>query len=234
MRLTVRWPLAAAPPSQRPGTPTAAPGMAWPGTLVARALATGQQWWHRRAARLTAVAAVTAAAVLSGLQHHPTISARAAVVAAVAATAPLAALRRSPAAALAIMLAAQAGILLSGRLSWTPVLVLVWLLTLALCPLLLPRPAAIGALAAMEAVIVVAVFLPGTRNPVPWDATAAEAAIAIVAWGAGRTSVPAGGPGPSRRPRLPGCARCATGMRPAGSAWNWPANCMTWSRITCH
>jgi signal transduction histidine kinase len=103
----------------------------------------------------------------------------------VAATAPLAALRRSPAAALAIMLAAQAGILLSGRLSWTPVLVLVWLLTLALCPLLLPRAAAVGALAAMELVIVVAVFLPGTRNPVPWDATAAEAAIAIVAWGVG-------------------------------------------------
>jgi len=185
MRLTVRWPLAAASPGQRPGTPAAAPGMAWPGTLVARALAAGQQLWHRRVARLTAVTAVTADAVLSGLQHHPTISGRVAVVVAVAATAPLAALRRYPAAALAIMLAAQAGMLLAGRLSWTPVLVLVWLLTLALCPLLLPRAAAVGALAAMELVIVVAVFLPGTRNPVPWDATVAEAAIAIVAWGVG-------------------------------------------------
>ena len=185
MRLTVRWPLAAASPGQRPGTPAAAPGMAWPGTLVARALAAGQQLWHRRVARLTAVTAVTADAVLSGLQHHPTISGRVAVVVAVAATAPLAALRRYPAAALAIMLAAQAGMLLAGRLSWTPVLVLVWLLTLALCPLLLPRAAAVGALAAMELVIVVAVFLPGTRNPVPWDATIAEAAIAIVAWGVG-------------------------------------------------
>ena len=183
--MTVRWPLAAASPGQRPGTPTAAPGMAWPGMLVARALAAGQQWWHRRAARLAAATAVTVAAVVSGLQHHPTVSGRVAVAAAVAATAPLAALRRGPAAALAIMLTAQAGMLLFGRLSWTPVLVLVWLLTLALCPLLLPRAAAVGALAATELVIVVAVFLPGTRNPVPWDATAAEAAIAIVAWGVG-------------------------------------------------
>src|SRR5580765_4581401 len=108
MRLTARWPPAAASPGQRPGTPIAAPGMAWPGTLVARALAAGQQWWHRRVALLAAAAAVTAAAVLSGLQHHPTISARVAVVAAVAATAPLAALRRYPGAALAIMLPAQA------------------------------------------------------------------------------------------------------------------------------
>jgi signal transduction histidine kinase len=75
--------------------------------------------------------------------------------------------------------------LLFGRLSWTPVLVLVWLLTLALCPLLLPRAAAAGALVAMELVIAVGVFLPGTRNPIPWDATVAEAAIAIVAWGIG-------------------------------------------------
>src|SRR5262249_10522693 len=101
MRLTARWPLAAASPAQRPGAPHGAPGMAGLGPRAARALAAGRQWRRRPAARLPAVAAVTAAAVLSGLQHHPTVSARVAVAAAVSATAPLAALRRRPAAALA-------------------------------------------------------------------------------------------------------------------------------------
>lgn len=185
MRLTAHRPLAAIARGQSPGAIADAPGMAWPGVLVAHSLAAGQRWRHRRAARLTGVAVVTVAAVISGLQHHPTVSGYVAVAVAVAATAPLAALPRRSAPVLAIMLVAQAGIMLFGRLSWTVVLVSAWLLTLALCPLLLPRAAAAGALAAMEVMIVMTAFLPGTRNPVPWDATVAEAAIAIVAWGAG-------------------------------------------------
>jgi signal transduction histidine kinase len=160
-------------------------GMAWPGKAVAGAVAAGRRVGDRHAAQLAAAGGLTALAVVSGLQRHPTVDVRIAVLAAVAATAPLGAVRRHPAPALAVMLSAQAGMLLFGRLSWTAVLVLAWLFALALCPLLLSRAAAVAAVVAMEIVIAVGAFAPAGPNSTPWDATAAEAAVAVVAWGVG-------------------------------------------------
>ncbi len=186
MHLTLGEPPADAR-SAGPGgaVPVSTASMAWPGRAVANLLAAGHQLGRRRAGRLAALTGITVLAVLFGVQHHPTVDVRVAVLAAVAATAPFAGLRRYPAPALAVMLSAQAGMLLFGRLSWTPVLVLAWLATLALCPLLLPRAAAFGALIAMEVIVAAGAFAPAGQNSTPWDATAAEAAVAVVAWGAG-------------------------------------------------
>ena len=152
---------------------------------MAGVVAAGYRLARRPAGRLAAVAAVTVLAVLVGLQHHPTVDVRVAVLAAAAATAPLALLRRYPAPALAVMLTVQAGMLLLARLSWTPVLVLAWLAVIALCPLLLSRAVAIGALIAVEVVVVSGAFVRVGPDATPWDATAAEAAVAAVVWGAG-------------------------------------------------
>jgi signal transduction histidine kinase len=178
-------PLADAPGAGPDGAPAAAAGMAGPGRLVAGAVAAGYRLGGRRSGRLTAVTGITVVALLVGLQHHPTVNVRVAVLAAIAATAPFAALRRYPGPALAVMLAAQAGMLLFGRLSWSPVLVLAWLAAIALCPLLLSRAVAVGALIAMEAVVALGAFVHAGPNSTPWDATAAEAAAAAVIWGGG-------------------------------------------------
>jgi signal transduction histidine kinase len=179
-------PLADAP---RAGGDDAVPrdtaGMAGPGRLVAGALAVGYQLGGRRSGRLAAATGITVLAVMFGLQHHPTVDVRAAVLAAFAATAPFAVLRRYPAPALSTMLSVQAAMLLFGRLSWTPVLVLAWLAAIALCPLLLSRGVAVGALIAMEAVVVLGAFVHAGPNSTPWDATVGEAVVAAVAWGAG-------------------------------------------------
>jgi signal transduction histidine kinase len=186
MQLTAGKPAAGWPEAGVDGTaPAAEVGMAWPGTAVGAALAFGRRIADRRAARLAAAAGVTMLAVLSGVQHHPTVDVRLAVLAAFAATAPFAVVRSHPGPAVAIMLAAQSGILLFGRLSWTAMLVLAWLCTLALCPLLLPRAQAVCAVVAMEIVIVVSAFSLAGDNATPWDATAAEVAVAVIAWGIG-------------------------------------------------
>lgn len=186
MQLTARQPVADAPGGRGDdAAQAAAVGMAWPGRAVAGALAVGRSLGDRRGAQLAAAALVTALAVASSLQRHPTVDVRVAVMAAFTATAPLAVVRRHPAPALVVMLGAQAGMLLFGRLSWTAVLVFAWLFTLALCPLLLSRAAAVGAVVAMEVVIAIGAFTPAGQNSTPWDATAAEAAVAVAAWGIG-------------------------------------------------
>lgn len=184
MQLTARRP--GLPGAGADGTARAAEAdMAWPGTAVGAVLAFGRRIGDRRTARLAATAGVMTIAVLLAVQHHPTVDLRLAVLAAIAATAPLAAVRSHPGPALAVMLAAQSGMLLFGRLSWTAMLVLAWLLALALCPLLLSRTAAVFAVVVMEIVVVASVFTPAGANSTPWDATAAEAAVTVVAWGAG-------------------------------------------------
>ena len=159
--------------------------MAGPGRFVAGALAAGYRLGGRRSGRLAAVTGITVLAVLVGLQHHPTVNVRAAVLAAVAATAPFAVVRRYPAPALTVMLSVQGGMLVFGRLSWTPVLVLAWLAAVAVCPLLLSRAVAIGVLVAVEVLVALGAFVAAGANSTPWDATAAEAAAALVVWGAG-------------------------------------------------
>ena len=180
------WPIADSPRARGDGAPLkVTAGMAGPGRLLAAALAVGYRLGGRRSGRLAAAAGVTVLAVFFGLQHHPTVNVRVAVLAALAATAPFAILPRYPAPVLAVLLSVQAGMLLFGRLSWTPVLVLAWLAALALCPLLLSRAVATGALVAMEIVVVFGAFAPAGQNSTPWDATVGEALVAAVVWGAG-------------------------------------------------
>ncbi len=159
--------------------------MAWPGKAVGAVLAFGRRVGNYRAGRLGVAVVVTLLAVGSGLQHHPTVDVWFAVLVAIAATAPLAVAWSRPGPAVAVMLAAQSGMLLFGRLSWTLVLVLAWLFTLALCPLLLSRLAAASAVVAMEVVVLAGMFTSAARNPTPWDATVAEALAALAAWGIG-------------------------------------------------
>jgi hypothetical protein len=139
-------PMADSPRAARDGArPGGTADMAGPGRLVAAALAVGYRLGGRRSGRLAAVTGVAVLAVFFALQRHPTVDVRVAVLAAFAATAPFALLPRYPATVLAAVLSVQAGMLLFGRLSWTPVLVLAWLAALALCPLLLSRAVAVAA-----------------------------------------------------------------------------------------
>jgi signal transduction histidine kinase len=185
MQLTARQPRADVQGAGGLDTVRPTVGMAWPGIAVAGALAVGRRLGDRRGAQVAAAMLVTALAVSASLQRHPTVDVRVAVLAAFAATAPMTAVRHHPSPALAVMLGAQAGMLLFGRLSWTAVLVLAWLFTLMLCPLLLSRAAAVGALIATEIVVAIGAFAPAGQNSTPWDATAAEAAVAVAAWGIG-------------------------------------------------
>lgn len=104
---------------------------------------------------------------------------------AVLATAPLAVGRRFPGVAIGVVLLANGAFLLSGRLSWPLGCVAAWLIALGACPVMLPRARAVTALALTELAVLAAVFVPASVNETPWDATLAEAAAAVVAWGAG-------------------------------------------------
>ncbi len=99
-------------------------------------------------------------------------------------TAPIALIRRYPAAAIGLVLTANAAFVLLGRLSWSVAAVIGWLFALAASPVLLPRRTAITALAMTELTVLLAVVgLNG--NVTPWDATAAEALAVLAAYGAG-------------------------------------------------
>ena len=140
---------------------------------------------YRRPAGPAALAAVLAIASLLFAVHGHPLPALVAVPLGVLATAPLGVARRFPSAAIGIVLLANAAFLLSGRLSWPAACVAAWLIALGACPVLLPRPRAVAALVLTELAVLAAVFVPASVNPTPWDATVAEAAAVLLAWGAG-------------------------------------------------
>jgi signal transduction histidine kinase len=128
------------------------------------------------------VAAVLAVAALVSSRHAHF---RFAEPLALLATVPVALIRRRPAVSLGLVLAANAGFVLFGRLSWPVAAMVAWLIALAGCPILLSRSGAVVAFAATEAAAIGAVFIPSRINATPWDASVAEVLAVVCAVGAG-------------------------------------------------
>lgn len=160
-------------------------GASWPGKLVERALGLVVADYRRPVGPVkTAVLLAFWAAIFAAGRNTGPLPPAAAVLLGVAGTAPLAVIRRFPVTAVTVVLAANAGFIMFGRLSWSPLAVAGWLITLAFCPLVLGRrPAVVALLLTEAAVLLGAVGLAG--NISPWDACAAEALAALTAWGAG-------------------------------------------------
>ena len=137
---------------------------------------------YRRPVGPIAIAAALAAATAaeSGKAAGP-LSPSAALLLGLLGTAPIAMIRRFPAPAVGAVLAANAGFVVFGRLSWSVAALTGWLIALAACPLVLPRRAAVLALALTECAVLLGVA-DLWRNVTPWDASAAEALAVMVAW----------------------------------------------------
>jgi len=140
---------------------------------------------YRRPIGPIAIAAVLAAAAAaeSGKAAGP-LNPAAALTLGLLGTAPIAVIRRFPGPALGAVLTANALFVVSGRLSWSVAAVTGWLIALAACPLVLPRRAAVLAVALTECAVLLG-MADLRRNLTPWDASAAEALAVLAAWGAG-------------------------------------------------
>ncbi|TKA09579.1 hypothetical protein [Actinacidiphila oryziradicis] len=90
------------------------------------------------------------------------------------ATAPLALIRWKPAVSLTLVLTANAGFLLFGRLSWPAAAMVAWVIALVACPVLLSRVWAWVAFVAMQAAVAGAVVMPAWINETPWDASVGQ------------------------------------------------------------
>ena len=102
---------------------------------------------------------------------------------AVLGTAPLLSLRRSPSASVAVILTANSVFILFARLAWPMANVFAWFITLVACPIVLSRRRAVFALIGTEAVVLgAAALVPAQLSTTPWDATIAEAVVALLAW----------------------------------------------------
>lgn len=156
----------------------------WPGSLMERVVRVFAADFRRPVGPIDVAVILAVAAVLESRQSAGPFDRPMALALGLAATAPIAVLRRWPAQAIAVVLAASAGFVMFGRLSWSVAAVTGWLIALAACPLLLPRSTAVAAAALTEvAVLIGPAGLNG--NVTPWDATVAEALAVIAAWGAG-------------------------------------------------
>jgi len=140
---------------------------------------------YRRPIGPIAIAAVLAAAAAaeSGKAAGP-LNPAAALTLGLLGTAPIAVIRRFPGPALGAVLTANAMFVVFGRLSWSVAAVTGWLIALAACPLVLPRRAAVLAVALTECAVLLG-MADLRRNLTPWDASAAEALAVLAAWGAG-------------------------------------------------
>lgn len=90
------------------------------------------------------------------------------------ATAPLASIRWKPTVSLTLVLTANAGFLLFGRLSWPAAAMVAWVIALVACPVLLSRVWAWAAFVAMQAAVAGAVVMPARINETPWDASVGQ------------------------------------------------------------
>lgn len=159
---------------------------AWPGALVNRVGSALLELYRFR--RGAVGDAVLLAAILFAIPGHPQTMALSVVLPlGLLATVPFAAVRRWPGPALAAILAANAVFVVFGRLSWPIPAGVGWLAALVLCPLRLPRRAALAALCASEAVVVCAALVSSPANYTPWDATMAEILAVLTAWGLGES-----------------------------------------------
>jgi signal transduction histidine kinase len=140
---------------------------------------------YRRPVGPIAIAAMlaAAAAAASGPSAGP-LNPSAALSLGLLSTAPIAVIRRFPGPAIGTVLTANAMFVVFGRLSWPAAALAGWLIALAACPLVLPRRAAVLAVALTECAVLLGMANLG-RNVTPWDASAAEALAVLAAWGAG-------------------------------------------------
>jgi signal transduction histidine kinase len=159
-------------------------GASWPGAAMERVVGMLAADYRRPLGPVVIAAVLTAAAVLESGRADGPFSPAVALVFGVLATAPIAVIRRFPFIAVSLVLTANAAFVVLARLSWSVAAVAGWMLTLAACPVVWPRPRAAIAVALTEVAVLLGVTgLNG--NATPWDATAAEALAVLAAWGAG-------------------------------------------------
>jgi signal transduction histidine kinase len=166
--------------SPRPG----APGTSWPGRLVDRALSALSADYQRPTGPIVVAGLLAVVALLIVHSSHGPPFGFPLAALSLAATVPVAVIRRWPRLAITVLLAANSGFILFGRLNWPVTAMIGWVIALAACPLMLRRARAVQVLAVSELVVVLAV-VRHSGNYTPWDATLAEALAVVAAWGAG-------------------------------------------------
>lgn len=103
----------------------------------------------------------------SALQHTAGLSANLAIGLSLAATLPLTAVRVALLPALATTVAASSVFVVAARLAWPATAILAWLIALALSALRLRRAHAVMILAAAQAAVIAALFVPDRINATP-------------------------------------------------------------------
>ena len=161
-----------------------APGTSWPGRLVDRVLSALSADYQRPTGPIVIAGLLAVVALLIVRSSHGPLFGFPLAVLSLAATVPVAVIRKWHGPAIAVLLAANSGFILFGRLNWPVTAMIGWVIALAACPLLLRRRRAIQLLVASEVVVFIAMW-PRPANSTPWDATLAEMLAVVAAWGAG-------------------------------------------------
>jgi signal transduction histidine kinase len=143
------------------------------GLWIDRSTAVLLSWSRRPTAPVTAAAVLAIAATALGVGRHAT-GFRLTEPLALLATAPLALIRWKPILSVTLVLTANAGFLLFGRLSWPAAAMVAWVIALGACPVLLSRGWAWASFVAVQAVVAGAVVMPARINETPWDASVGQ------------------------------------------------------------
>jgi signal transduction histidine kinase len=160
------------------------PGTSWPGRLVDQALSALSTDYQRPAGPIVIAGLLAVVALLIVHSSHGPLFGFPLAVLSLAATVPVAVIRKWSGPAIALLLLANSGFILFGRLNWPVTAMIGWVIALAACPLMLRRRRAIQLLVASE-LVVIAAMVPRAGNSTPWDATLAEMLAVVAAWGAG-------------------------------------------------
>jgi signal transduction histidine kinase len=167
-----------------PAGPEGQLATSWPGRLVDRALSALSADYQRPTGPIVVAGLLAVVALLIVHSSHGPLFGFPLAVLSLAATVPVAVIRKWHGPAIALLLAANSGFILFGRLNWPVTAMIGWVIALAACPLLLRRRRAIQLLVASEVIVFVAMW-PRPGNSTPWDATLAEMLAVVAAWGAG-------------------------------------------------
>jgi signal transduction histidine kinase len=155
------------------GSADAAERTWWHGAWIDRSVAVLLSWSRRPTAPVTVAAVLAVTAMALGVGRHTT-GFKFTEPLGLLATAPLALIRWKPAVSLTLVLTANAGFLLFGRLSWPAAAMVAWVIALVACPVLLSRVWAWVAFVAMQAAVAGAVVMPAWINETPWDASVGQ------------------------------------------------------------
>jgi signal transduction histidine kinase len=155
------------------------------GAWIERSTAVVLNWCRKPTAPVTVAAVLAVMAMALGVGRHGATGFKFTEPLALLGTAPLALVRWKPAASLSVVLTANAGFLLFGRLSWPAAAMVAWVIALVACPVLLSRVWATVAFLAMEAAVAGAVVMPAWINRTPWDASIGEELVVACAFALG-------------------------------------------------